>query len=224
ATDAATINLLSAAGSRWQRQYWGASSWSGYVAYLSFFRHVARLPIDYSKWAAHERLAELSWGRWLHKNFAVICHRPTVLAVDEDRRPHCEDGPSHSWPDGIRWHYWHGVRVPAQWIEDKESINVAELLREPNAEKRRAGCEIVGWTDVIAKLNPTTIDRDPNPQVGTLLKADLPDSPGEYFLQVECGTGRKFAIPVPEHKTAIEANAWTYGLTAEEYKLMETRT
>ncbi len=48
---------------------------------------------------------------------------------------------------------------------------------------------------------------------------EAPDIGKEKFLRVRCGTSRTFALPVPpEMKTALEANAWTWGLTPEEYK------
>jgi hypothetical protein len=53
---------------------------------------------------------------------------------------------------------------------------------------------------------------------------DIPDIGREHYLRVKCGTGRGFAIPVPpECKTALEANAWTYGLESYEYR-PEVRT
>jgi hypothetical protein len=56
------------------------------------------------------------------------------------------------------------------------------------------------------------------------LEATLPDSGKERFLQVRCGTGRDFCIPVPrEMTTALQANAWTYGLDAINFK-PEVRT
>ena len=44
------------------------------------------------------------------------------------------------------------------------------------------------------------------------------------FLRVRCATGRDFVLSVPvAMTTALEANAWTYGMTPEEYQL-EVRT
>jgi len=42
---------------------------------------------------------------------------------------------------------------------------------------------------------------------------------------VRCGTGRTFALPVPpDMKTAIQANAWTYGLDPKDIFNLEVRT
>jgi hypothetical protein len=56
--------------------------------------------------------------------------------------------------------------------------------------------------------------------IGRLFECDLPDAPKSRFIEVLCGTGRSFVLAVPpETKTALEGNAWTYGLEAKEYKL-----
>ena len=61
--------------------------------------------------------------------------------------------------------------------------------------------------------------------IGNLVEVDIPQIGREKFLKVVCGTGRQFAIPVPpEMKTALEANAWTFGLTPEELLPLEIRT
>lgn len=72
------------------------------------------------------------------------------------------------------------------------------------------------------------IDQDADEMIGTLLEVHIPnignDSMLEKFLKVRCGTGAEFAIPVPpEMRTALEANAWTYGLKPTEY-VPEVRT
>ena len=77
---------------------------------------------------------------------------------------------------------------------------------------------------MIEQLKPTVIDADKNPLIGTLLRVDLPDSPGEQFLKVRCATGREFVLCVhPGMRTAREANAWTYGISPTKYNL-EART
>jgi hypothetical protein len=68
------------------------------------------------------------------------------------------------------------------------------------------------------------IDQHSSEEIGTLLEVNLPDSGKERFLRVRCGTGRVFCLPVPrEMKTALQSNAWTYGLDPSEFTL-EVRT
>jgi hypothetical protein len=160
----------------------------------------------------------------MHAKFWIVAARPDVLRVDPQNRPHCETGPFCRWPDGRELYYWHGTRVPKEWIIDKASIDPRLALTWENVEQRRCLAEILGWTKVLEQLDARTIDRDVDPQIGTLLEVDLPGSGRERFLKVECGTRRVFALPVPpEMTTALEANAWTYALDAKDLKL-EVRT
>ncbi len=81
-----------------------------------------------------------------------------------------------------------------------------------NIEQRRAACEILGWNAILSALDAKTIDRDGDPQIGELVEVSIPDIGRERFLRVRCGTGREFALPVPpDMKTALQANAWTFG-------------
>lgn len=206
----------------------GGNQWSSWSAYLSFFRHVVKLGeshgVDYSKWATWETLSERSGVRFVREQFCIISDRPRILKVDDRNRPHSENGPFSEWSDGFGMYAWHGTRVPAEWLLHKEKLDPATALNHPNVEQRRAAAEIVGWKKVLDTLKPKVIDKDKDPEIGTLLEVDLPDSKGTRFLQVKCGTGRTFVLPVPsEMRTALEANAWTYNLEPGQLKL-EART
>lgn len=43
-------------------------------------------------------------------------------------------------------------------------------------------------------------------------------------LRARCGTGRTVVVAVPDVSTALEAGAWSYGISAEEYARLERRT
>lgn len=160
------------------------------------------------------------------KDTCIIQDRPMYIKFDEQRRSHCENGPAIEYRDGYSVMIWHGTRVPREWILN--GITAEEALRVENSEQRRAACEIVGWQNILEQLNYVVIDRDEDPMIGTLVEVKLPVSnrsvSDEKFLIVKCGTGRQFALPVPpDMKTALQANAWTYGLEAYEYN-PEVRT
>lgn len=202
----------------------GGNQWSGWSAYLSFFRHVVRLGeshgVDFSKWADWETLSERSGVRYVHEDFCMISDRPRVLKVDDRNRPHCPDGPYCEWSDGFALYAFRGTRVPAKWILDKASLDPETALNHPNIEERRAAAEILGWEKVLTALKPKVIDEDRDPEIGTLLEVDLPDAKGSKFLKVRCGTGRTFVLPVPrEMNTALQANAWTYNLEPGQFRL-----
>lgn len=236
ATDAATRDATDAAGSgavasfliactsRCWNMYQGGNHWAGWTAFLSFFRHVAKLDIDYTKFDCFEKLAHFG-PRFVHKRFWIISARPDFIRIDPENRPHCENGPYCRWPDGRELFYWHGTQVPKEWILAPKTIDARLALTWENVEQRRCLAEIIGWKRVIEQLKPKTINTDKDPQIGTLLEVDLPGSGRERFIQVRCGTGRYFVLPVPPEMTsAAQANAWTYGLDTADIRKLELRT
>jgi hypothetical protein len=147
------------------------------------------------------------------------------IKLDENDRLHGETGPAVEYGDGTKIYVWHGVSVPGEWIENKESLDPKTAITWQNVEQRRAACEIIGWAKILEKLKSKVIDEDKNPHIGTLLEVNLPNMGKEKFLKVLCGTGRTFAIPVPpEMKTAVQANSWTYGFENGELADLTLRT
>lgn len=227
ATDAASSVCRELAGQagiacakNWNGVYQGGNMWAGWCAHVNGMHDVIGLDLpEYAVYKYYEDAAMHGGLRVMHEEFCIVSDFPEVLKKDEQNRPHCEDGPSHRWRDGWSLYHWHGVRVPDEWIEDKASLDPKTALAWPNIEQRRAACEIVGWARITKELDAATLDEDDDPEIGTLFEAEIPDSGKERFLQVRCGTGREFVIPVPrEMKTALQANAWTYGLESYEYK------
>ena len=220
------IELMLACVNSWASCYQGGNMWAAWACYLAAARDVLglRLP-QHEAYAAWEQAARHGGFRFMHAEFCLVSDFPAILRVDAQHRPHCADGPSHRWRDGWSLYHWHGVAVPREWIEERDGVDVRAVLADRNVERRRAGMEIVGWNKALAALHATTVDADPNPEIGTLLRCDLPDAPGSLFLRVRCGTGREFVLPVPEDvKTAAEANAWTYGLTSSQLRTYQVRS
>lgn len=159
-------------------------------------------------------------GWWLaFDEVVVLTRKPTEISLDAEGLLHSESGCAIKYKDGQGVSAWHGTRVPREWIEDPTSITTEIALKWENIEQRRAACEIVGWDNVISQLNPVTIDKDGDDEVGELIEVQIPDIGKERFLRVKCGTGRWFALPVPpEMKTALDANCWTYGIDKVDFK------
>lgn len=182
------------------------------------------LDIDWAPWLPYAELCRTSGPVMLHRRFAIVTDRPTDIHRDDQHRPHCETGPAIRWRTGRALYYWHGTEVPAEWIEDRANLDPQVALTHDNIEQRRAAAEIVGWDRILDQLDPTVVHEDPDPEIGILLRVDLPDAPGACFLRVRCGTGRTFCIPVPDGMTtARQANAWTWGLDENDYQ-PEVRT
>lgn len=162
---------------------------------------------------------------WPNKNFIMVCERPHGIKKDDQGRLHSETGPAIDYGDTFKLYFWHGVSVPKNWIMNKSSINPQDVLLTSNIEQRRAGCEILGWNKILEQLNAVCINKHPDPMVGELLEVTLPDAGEERFLKVLCGTNREFALPVPkEVNTALEAQAWTWGLNTKDFIVPEVRT
>ena len=215
------LNCAQNSYSMWQ----GGYQWSAWDSFLSFFRNVVQLPIDYSKYVHWETAALHSGPRIVHPKFCMISDRPEILTVDERNLPHNVSGPFCRWRDGSALYSWHGIMIPAKWIENRKSLSAKEAITWPNIEQRRAACEILGWSNILGELKAKSIDKDDDAQIGELLEVELPDIGKEKFLKVLCGTGREFALPVPpDMKTALQANAWTYNIPDNLMRKKECRT
>ena len=207
--------------------YLGGQGHVAWPAFEEFLREICGLDIgetlirNAKAYAAAQSVA--SWW-WPHTDFVMYSDRPLAIhreAVEQNGttvwRLHRTDGPAIYWRDGWGVYMWHGTEVPQHWILDPKNVKPAEVLQHPNAEVRRAGAEIIGWAKLIEGLPHRVIDEDPDPSIGTLVSVDLPDAPDTHILIALCGTGRTVAVPVPPHTTALAANAWSYGLEADEY-------
>ena len=207
------------------KMYQGGNQWSAYDSFLSFFKDVVKLDLlIYDRYKHWQVAAEHGSYRIMHPEFCIISDRPEILTVDDQNRPHGENGPFCKWRDGMALYSWHGVRIPEYWMTERHKLTPEIALKWPNIEQRRAACEILGWANILKQLSAKIIDRDSDQQIGTLLEVSLPDLGKEKFLRVTCGTGREFAMPVPpDMQTALQANAWTYNLEPKDY-MPEIRT
>ena len=123
----------------------GGNQWSAWDCFITFFKDVVKLPIDYSKYEYWEMGAIHGGPRIMHPDFCIISDRPEILLVDEQNRPHCDNGPFCKWRDGTALYSIHGVRVPQWVVENPELITPEEILSEPNAEVRRVMAERFGF-------------------------------------------------------------------------------
>ena len=210
----------------WSSVYQGGAYWAQYDSYLTAMRDILglRLP-EHANYKFWEEAAIHGTFRVMHEKFCIVSDFPELLKIDEQSRAHGQDGPSHRWRDGWSLYHWHGVAVPEHWIMNKNSLSAKEAITWENIEQRRAACEILGWAKILRELNAKVINEDGDPEIGTLVEVDLPDIGKEKFLRVLCGTKREFALPVPpDMKTALQANAWTFGMDIKDFVVPEVRT
>jgi hypothetical protein len=236
ATRDAVVRFLLQCVPRWHRMHDGGSDWSAWPAYLSFFRHIARLALpEYEQWRHYEAAALHGASRIMHRRFWIVADRHSEVHVDRDRRLHCETGPARSWRDGWAVWAWHGVRVPKAVIDGTWSID--RILRERNAEVRRCAVEALagrrGWAHVIEAAGwPEVGDPVPDPaNPGHMLRLYKVDGVfGEPVTLLHCvnatperdGTRREFGLTCPGHmRDPLQAAAWTFGLSRDEYAQLQ---
>lgn len=155
----------------------------------------------------------------------MVVERPSKLERDERGRLHSLNGASISWPDGWGLYSVNGVRVPAQVIEQPESITVADIESEQNAEVRRVMLDRYGLDRFLRESGAQKVQQD---RFGELYARALggldyrfvrvlnstPEPDGtykSYVLQVDLAPNGR------PPKSAHEAVAATFGLTPEEY-------
>jgi len=213
--------MLECACKAW-RMLNGGNQWSGWVAYLSFFRHVAKLPIDYSKWDHYEKAAEHSGPRYMHAKFCIVSDRPEMLLVDEQNRPHCTTGPFCRWRDGSALYAVHGVRVPWTVVEHRDSLTVEQIDKEQNAEIRRVMLELYGEARYLHDSGALPIHSD---KFGVLFRKEIPGDEPLVMVRVVDSTPEATGEPKvyylrvpPTIETAHEAVAWTFNVKAKNYK------
>jgi len=143
----------------WRRWTDGGNLWVWRKVRLGFFREVAQLPIDWTKWIPYEEAARHAGPRFHRANFAIVSDRSTAFCQDDRNRLHCEDGPALAWRDGIKLYYWHGTKVSQCLIEDPESYSREEIMAEPNSEVVRALAERMGWDAFLERVGATVVDR-----------------------------------------------------------------
>lgn len=158
-------------------------------------------------------------------------HRAGGPAVESDDRKewwvegrrHREDGPAVETVHGTIWYFWRGVRVPEHVILDPRSRQPKEILKEVNAEVRRAWMEAYGLDDFILDLKPVVLHENKQKEM-TLLKVEIPNDEALVMVRVKNSTPEpdghyKFymlRVP-PTMKTAEEAVAWTFDMSEKQY-------
>ena len=167
----------------------------------------------------------------LNDQVVLVIDRPIRMQRDQALTMHNETELAWEYKDGTGAAFWHGTMIPEEWVKG-QLPHPREALTITNVEIRRCACEMLGWDNILEELSAVTINSNADPEIGILVEVMLPDMRGgaggrswgaqdapAKFLVVRCGTGRQFALPVPpDMRTALEANAWTYGMSPSEYK------
>jgi hypothetical protein len=157
---------------------------------------------------------------WPYRELTVLCRRPEVLRLDEQGRPHAQDRPAVCFANDFRLYAWHGTMVPRR-VVDIHFLDAGRILAEPNGELRRMMIERYGLARFRQEAGARRLHRD---RWGTLWQ--VPVRGDEPVVTVEVvnstpepdGRRRRYELRVPPGmRTALEAVAWTFGLSPRDY-------
>lgn len=144
---------------QWSGNTQGGNTNAAWAGYISAYRDVLHLDIPEMKlFAPYEQAAIEGSYRIMHEDFCIVSDFPSAIHTNADNRAHNADGPSHQWRDGWSLYHWNGEPVPAEWIENKDSLTVKEVLKSNSS--KRAGLEIIKWEGVFSKKNSKVVDTD----------------------------------------------------------------
>ena len=182
---------------------------AGWLSFYSFFAGRCGVGQGIAPLARVAR--HLGWF-WPLEGGAVLTERPTRCHL-ADGLLHCEAGPAIAYGDELKVYAWRGVRVPSHWIERRETLSAADVLKHHDVEQRAAGISILGMANLLDDLKHRVIDSDSDPLKGELLEVwveGLPDS--AYYLKFECPRNGRMMEAVNKRElaapTLAAAKAW----------------
>jgi len=136
---------------------------------------------------------------------------------DSAQRLHNDAGPAITFSDGAQLHAWHGITVSRAVIEEPDNIRAQDIDGERNVEVRRVLLERFGVERYLRDSGAQLVHHD---DTGALYRRDFPDDEPLVVVRVRDASGdrREYWLRVaPRVRTAREAVAWTFGLTAAAY-------
>jgi hypothetical protein len=178
---------------------------------------------------------------WPFDQVCIMSERPAEIHVepwaDRDNsvvRLHNAHGPSLRYHDGWTVYSWHGLRVPADLID--QGWDLTRILSERNQEVRRAAVERAGgwptFRDDLTQVGKTV--PDPGNPGAQLALYDIPDQVYTEPVRVlictngsveKTGERRQYGLTTPaQFSDPVAAAAWTYGLTRAQYAECVRRT
>lgn len=157
-----------------------------------------------------------------------IMAAPSAVHVDTHNRLHSPSGPALCFPDGWKLYAWKGTAVPADFIENRATIDGDAIARQADPVLRRCMLEIMTPERFIREGEATCVATD---ECGRLWRRRWPN--GDVWAAVEVlngtpepdGSIKHYYLQVPPGvRSAREAVAWTYGLTELRYMALKQRT
>jgi len=191
------------------------------LGFYEYFRDVLKLENETDKLAGLIKLAKNSGWFLPYEKICWVSERHNILNLDEQGRLHSVVEPAVMYPDGWSIYAVHGVRVPADVIENKKSITTRRIEKEGNAEVRRVMIELYGQQKYLIDSGAEEIHRD---DFGILYRKELQNDEPIVMVKVINSTPEPsgkfnyyFLRVPPDVKTAHDAVAWTFGKNKASY-------
>ncbi len=231
-------------GDQMSDQMSGEEVWNGNclegsqdLYWIGMYKFAEYLGVDFGKETSRRldimyRIGQECEWWWPFENIVIASERPAIVKWDSERRLHCEDGPAIRYADGYSLASWHGTAIPMKWVEERDTIDPAEILQCENVEKRAAGLQCIGMKRVKETLG-TLVHDSGDPSMGALWDIRIPGlpQPGRYLSAMCPRNGEIFegvpfvsdidGLPI---NTALAAQAWRIGDPQSEYQHNPVRT
>jgi hypothetical protein len=197
--------------------------WAAYGSLLDFCISVLNLPHSYTRnWIVFQSIVRDCGLIYPYDKVCIVCSKPIALSVDSNHRLHAEGKPAVQFADGVSIYAYHGVILP-EWYGrlHPHQWQSKWVLKEQNAEVRRALIQGIGYDRICQELAVTKLD---SWQEYTLLSIEFDDDfdwegnpKPVYLLKMTCpSTGFIHALRVPPNVrsssraslTAKEAIRW----------------
>src|SRR5574337_427159 len=226
-------------------QLWVGGWWWG-PAYTSFFREVAGLELTDDLWQrglAYEATTEAASWWYPHRDFIMVCERPTVIRreLSDPSRPrgrrshrlHCVDGPAVEFSDGWGVYSIHGVQIPfgkRHIVEAPDTITVAEIEAEPNAEVRRVMIDRYGPARFVVDSGARVVHELPSDhplkglRTARLLRKVVPDDEPIVYVDLlnstpePDGTTKRYMLRVDPNAYGGEAARNAHAAAASTWR------
>ena len=156
-----------------------------------------------------------------YKNVILLSDRPSTLHVNDAGRLHNPKGAAIEYRDGWKVYAWKGILIPAEIVENPESLTVAQIMGEDNTEVRRAMVDIFGLERFIVESKSKRLDQQGEYE---LLEVPYMERGNLIALKMRCPTTLAVYVHTvhPECTNVEQALAWKRGeddfMNARPYK------
>lgn len=179
-------------------KYRGIVAWTGWYAYVTFFRDVCGLELPiFSNFEKDYRVGMNCGWWWMFEDICAISDRPISISRTSENRLHNESGPSIEYSDGFKVWTIHGVRVNEQIVMRPETQTTEQIKQEQSEEIRRVRIERYGWERYIQDTHAKVISRNHDDISNqTELLVELEDGTRRMIV-IDPSTSRRYVLGVP---------------------------